>query len=226
LCVDRDLATPLEALGATLLSADGDAETSHLFATTLGKVALSLSECFPDNIFWDLDYVANALWTRACEADGKAALGAWLDALIRLHQRFGVQSEIRFRYGHDFYYGYDWVRWVDRAPDERRRIGPFERSFLTSLYDRGGELLQAIEDDEAGYPRLPHGATRNTFPWSREPRHERLLFEDLAKRELLPLAAWEIDAQPRLFEPFSDWRKARAEALSIPPNPSYAGTSA
>jgi hypothetical protein len=168
---------------------------------------------FPGNIYWDLDRLVAGL---VSEAESEAALGEALSEAETLHRMFGGHSAIRFRYVHDFLYGFDWAKWVARDPAARSRVGPFDRAFLAYTQRRGRELLELIARDDAKYHRLRDERPRNPFPFSREPEHERRLHEDLARRGLLPVESWRSDATPRWDLPFAAEREARARALSIP----------
>jgi hypothetical protein len=129
---------------AALLLADGDPPAlKAAFARGLGAVARAIARNFPDNIFWDLDFLAAGL-----VASGRRALSELDQAtelLVDVQVRYGADSPIRFRYVHDFLYGYDWARWVARAPLERQHIGPYDLAFLERMGQRAAELRDLIE---------------------------------------------------------------------------------
>ncbi len=210
LCPGRARATSLEAIGRQLF-VGVDGEVAHDVAAALAGFADAVLAAFPGNIFWDFDYVA----TRLLEArqQGRGQLSEMTERLVALQQSFGCRSAIQFRYVHDFLYGFDWARWVQKAPETRQRVGPFDVEFLRYLDRRGGELLELIADNDAKYPKLPPGEVRNPFDFPRDPQDEARLHEDLARRGLIPVEAWRFDATPRFSEPFSDLRRERAQAL-------------
>lgn len=206
---------------ATRLVALFDAHAGQLpaaaragFARGLRRVARAQLEAFPGNLFWDFDALAARIASEARThgVDGVAELTALVAALQHL---FGRETPIRFRYVHDFTYGFDWAKWVRRAPKERASVGPFDRPFLRYMWRRGHELLALIAADDAKYPRLRDERPRNPFGFSREPRDEERLFRDLAARDLLPVPAWEPAPRARWDRPFYELRAVRAEALNL-----------
>lgn len=210
-------ATPLGALGRALLPrAQGMRDgTALALARGLAATADAILEHFPDNLLWDLDALAAALLRQAGAAGERAPeeLAGAFDEVLELHALFGRATAIRFRYVHDFVYGFDWAKWVRRDPPGRRHVGPYDRVFLRSMLRRGGELLALIEADDAKYPRLRRPGARNPFTFSREPADELRLHRDLAARGLVPVEAWRLEPSPVWDRPFADAREARAAAL-------------
>jgi hypothetical protein len=188
---------------------------AHPEAAALGaaieQVSDALRENFPDNVFGDLDALAGSLARRA---DARA-IEASAARIARLQRLYGASSSIRFRYAHDFLYGYDWARWWQRDPEARAEVGPFDDAFLGYLEERGRELLALIAADDAKYPTLRHARSRNPFPFRREPADERLLLEALAREGGVPVAAWERSPRLDAARPFSALREARARALGL-----------
>jgi hypothetical protein len=128
---------------------------------------------------------------------------------------YGQQSKIRFRYVHDFMYGFDWARWVRRDPASRVEADPFGLIFLNESESRGRGILDLIEADDTWYPRLEEGVARNPFPFSREPEDELVLYRDLSARGFIPVRAWRVDATPDCSRDFDAFREARAKALGL-----------
>jgi hypothetical protein len=194
----------------------GDRPLDRAFVDGLAKVGAAQVESFPDNLFWDFDAFAASVYAQAERADDPILL---LDEVCgiacRLMALFGALSPIRFRYVHDFMYGFDWARWVARDPDGRAAVGPYDMPFLRYVFRRGHELVDLIHVDDAKYGRLEDGEHRNPFGFSREPDGERLLFEDLARRDLVPVPAWESTGRAMWDRPFAELREARAKALGL-----------
>ncbi|MEM9860069.1 MAG: hypothetical protein AAF938_00535 [Myxococcota bacterium] len=212
LAPDRTCSTPLCELAGAIGTAS-DACFRDAFADALGRVALAQLEAFPENLFWDLDALAHSMAEHARQQPNpKAALADLADQVERLQARFGSASPIRFRYVHDFIYGFDQCTWIRRGaggPDakrapagssngltptgapERHALPPFHPAFLAYQLARGEELLALIDADDQKYPRLPDGTPRNPFGFSRSPEDEARLFRTLAKEDLLPIRAWE-----------------------------------
>jgi hypothetical protein len=186
----------------------------------LTRIAQAIVENHPDNLFADLDALAATLerLDEPCRLERT-------DRIVRLHALFGQRSPIRFRYVHDFLYGFDWARWVARAPEERHAVLPYDLPFLAYLEQRGHELLALIAGDDAKYPTLRDRSSRNPFPFSREPAAEIAIHRALAERGLVPLAAWDASAAPHWNEPYASVREAQARAmgLELPPVPLRTG---
>lgn len=191
------------------LVAAGAPAAPELLAT-LREIEAASAAAFPANIFWDTELLAAEL-LRAGPGE-RAALGRQIAGLQAL---YGQATVIRFRYVHDFLYGYDWAKWIGREPEERAGVGPFAPAFIEHQERRARELEQLIADDDAVYPSLPEGQVRNPFPFSREPEAEALLLADLAAGGLLPVEAWDPAASPRWDRPYADLRVERAAALGL-----------
>lgn len=215
LCPDRQLATSLLDLGVRLRS-----EIPHgcemAFAHGMANIARAELRNFPANIFWDFDYTgASLLREAAAAADSADHLSRACGLIVELQDLFGSATEIRFRYGHDFIYGFDWAKWVRKEPQARASVGPFDLEFLTFLHQRGHELLDLIAHDDTKYPTLRTSEPRNPFEFSRDPGAEAALHESLARDGLLPVESWRIDAQPVWDKPFQRLRRERAVSLGL-----------
>ncbi len=212
----RDAPTPLADLGAGLLGGDTPGGFPLAFAESLGKIAEAQLEAFPGNLFWDFDFLAGALArTAGLGAGALAELCRIADLIVRLHVGFGGDP-VRFQYAHDFVYGFDWAKWVTKAPTERADTAPFDPVFLHALLSRAGELRDLIERDDAVYPRLRDDAPRNPFSFSREPEHEARLLQSLASSGSVPVAAWSVGGPAVWDRPFQRLRAERARDLGIP----------
>ncbi|RYE92694.1 MAG: ferrochelatase [Myxococcales bacterium] len=207
--------SPLELVEAVARSAAGapDPDRLRALAAGLAEVIGALAASFPDNIFWDLDHVAACLW----HAGGPAPTRSLARRVARLCEKFGLRSELRFRYAHDMIYGYDWARWVSREPAGRQAIGPFDPPFLDYLEQRREELLQLIASGDAKYHALASGAFRNPFGFGREPHEEARLHRELAREDLIPVKAWRLDGERRWRPPFTELRTQTARRLGLSP---------
>lgn len=177
----------------------------------LANVAAALRASFPENLFADLDALAASLARRP----SATAIEAAGDRIADLHRLFGAATSIRFRYAHDFLYGYDWARWCQRDPSARRDVGPFDDPFLDYLEQRGHELLGLIAHDDPKYPTLRQEKNRNPFPFRRDREAESRLFRQLAHDGLLPVAAWERAPVLDFTRPFAALREERAMELGL-----------
>lgn len=185
-------------------------------AEGLAAIATAQQASFPDNLCCDFDALtAHLLRSARAALDPRALLAARCGQISRLQRLYGRDTAIRFRYVHDFVYGFDWAKWVARDPDLRAGVGPFDPPFLDHLERRAHALLDLIADDDAVYHALPDEHPRNPFPFSREPAHELALHRDLAARSLVPVAAWDPDATPVWRRPFAALRAERAAALGL-----------
>ncbi len=215
----RERASSFERIGRALLPrtselADG---TAAALADGLSALATAVLDHFPENLFWDLDWLAASFLSEAAREPPRAParLAESFAAAVELHALFGRVTAIRFRYVHDFAYGFDWAKWVRRDPPARGGVGPFDLAFLHAMRARGRELLALIEQDDATYPRLAGDGARNPFAFSREPEAEAALHRDLARRGLVPVRAWTFDDPPVWDLAFAEQRVARARAMGL-----------
>lgn len=171
---------------------------------------------FPDNLLWDLEALAARQRAQALEdADPpERVCGLW-QRVADLQHVFGVHGPIRFRYIHDFVYGFDWAKWVAKDPAGRARVGPYDAAFVERMHRRGQELLSLIDAGDSKYGPLPDEAARNPFGFSREPDDELALHRRLAAEGALPVQAWARDATPDWRRPYAQLREEAAQALRI-----------
>lgn len=223
LAPDRTHARTLVALGRALLEPEAAAVTSDpeaclAFAEGLAAIALAMRDAFPLNLYGDLDHLAACLWRGAAAAPAGAVafLRQQCARVVELQHLFGCTTSIRFRYVHDFLYGFDWAKWVAREPATRACVGPFSPAFLAAMHARGHELLGVIAGGhDRRYPPLPDARARNAFGFSREPADELVLHRHLAREGLLPVEAWRLDASPRWDRPFQALRREHAARLGL-----------
>lgn len=186
------------------------------WAMALSDLVRAITKNFPENIFCDLDYVARVL-AEVAEREGHVALERRIDPLVRLHRAYGRATTIRFRYVHDFLYGYDWARWVAKDPEARRGVGPFDAAFLAYSEARAEELVQAIaRGDDPKYPPLSSETVgRNPFSFDRSPASEAALHQALSAEGSIPLAAWTETPSLVWDRPYAALREAKAKALGL-----------
>ena len=212
----------LVALGETVLPASATRAPLHdqqriAWAMAISDLARAIAREFPGNLFADLDHVASEL-RRVVAERGHVALERTIDPLVRIHRSYGKSSRIRFRYVHDFLYGFDWARWVARDPATRRGVSPYDLVFLAHIEQRALELDALVGAADPSYPPLAPGAFRNPFPFDREPPAEERLFLALAGEDLLPIRAYEANALVASADrPFTALRESRARALGLCP---------
>ncbi|MBD2778693.1 hypothetical protein [Iningainema tapete] len=211
------LTTSFVELGNFVMQTTCDYELVKSLRDTLERVLYALLQNFPDNIFWDFDFIVSSMLKQALAQEDKAEafLESFGDKIVSLMSMFGKHSEIRFRYTHDFIYGFDWAKWVQKEShcniDE-----PFSLTFLDCLLTRGQEITQLIKVDDAKYHRLAGKLYRNPFCFSREPEDERRLLLYLAQKQLIPVATWSWNACPVWNKPFHQMREQLSLKLNIP----------
>lgn len=185
-------------------------------AATASAVAESQLESFPENIFWDFDFYLASIHDEASRsADYAEHLEKVTVITVKLMRMYGQKSTIRFRYVHDFIYGFDWARWVRRGVEARVRVNPFSLDFLQQVESRGRDLLSLIEADDDVYPKLGGDGSRNPFPFFREPKDELRLYRRLAAEGCIPVEAWRVDARPDATRDFDAMRERAAQSLGI-----------
>ncbi|MEM9071062.1 MAG: ferrochelatase [Myxococcota bacterium] len=211
LAADRDRATTLTSLFETHGQRLSD-RSREAFGRGLLRAASAQLRAFPENLFWDFDALG-AHVARVAREDGPSAVTRLSALMASVQQLFGRQTHIRFRYVHDFMYGFDWAKWVAREPASRSSVPPFGIAFLDTMWRRGHELLDLIAHDDQKYPKIAGGAPRNPFGFSREPDDERRLFRDLAAQDLIPVKGWQANPSPVWDRPFQELRAERARVL-------------
>jgi hypothetical protein len=193
-----------------------DAQQVPHLASAASAVAEAQLCSFPENLFWDFDfYLASIHRDASAVSDYASYLEEVTRITVGLMTLYGQQSLIRFRYVHDFMYGFDWARWVRREPDERNGIEPFGIDFLQQTESRGRDIVNLINADDDWYPKLADGTVRNPFPFSREPEEELSLYRLLADRDCIPVQAWRIDAQADSSRDFDALREDLAASLGL-----------
>ncbi len=211
LCPERRLATTFQELFCNLRQLTDDGRILLEIGRQLYRAVDAQIVNFPQNIYWDFDYLAGVFW----RAPSIVGMGETGEKIVQLQALFGVHSPIRFCYVHDFTYGYDWARWVRKAPQARQNYSPYDRVFLDYMLQRGQEILAAIAANDPIYPQLDPAQYRNRFAFSRAPADETRLLTDLARSNTIPIQAWRFDAVPEWRLPYADLRCRRARELGI-----------
>ena len=189
-------------------------ESRQDIARGLVNLAVCSNAHFPENIFFDVRYLATWLDqnTRPC-AEARSWLSQYFLLLQELFTLFGNSTPIRFRYVHDFLYGYDWSRWIQKHPEDAQ-WHPYSLEFLHIMQRRGHEILAEIHPDHAVYPPVGEAVHRNRFAFNREPEHERALLKELAATGRLPMEAWASPAGPLATTDFHGDREQVAQGLA------------
>ncbi len=199
----RARATPLTDLVAALAAGP---EQVEVLAAALERIVRALAEHFPDNLFADLDRLAGDAARRHAQG-GTRALSAHVDLVEAIFAKFGRHGPIRFRYVHDFLYGFDWARWVRRDVRRRAGVDPYDTAFLRRMLARGDELEAEIARDGPIYGRLRGPGYRNPFRFSREPDVESRVLRAMAADGHLPVDAHEIGGAVRFDRDFEALRR-------------------
>lgn len=207
----RAHASDIDTVVRRLCADASDRFRVHAFTRAVHDVVSALAQHFPENIFCDVDYLAACMW-RAESVSDMTAIARKIEAVCR---GFGCTSALRFRYAHDFLYGFDWARWVAKAPRERASVGPFDLVFLGYLERRQGELEARIHGGDAVFGVIEPGTYRNPFCFVREPHEELELHGLLAELDLVPVKAWSPEGERRWDLPFTELRAQLADRLGL-----------
>jgi hypothetical protein len=213
----KNLMTSFTELGSLIFENTTDSQLISTIHKTLESIVYAQMQNFPENLFWDFDFMVSSMLKQAFLKGNRAVefLECFGEKMVLLTQTFGINTDIHFRYVHDFIYGFEWARWVQKDPQNRADITPFDLNFLDYLLNKGKELLQRISLNEVTYYKLSDTGYRNPFTFSREPEDERLLLTYLAKEQLIPVAAWNWNAQPVWNKPFQQMREELSLKLNI-----------
>ncbi len=188
--------------------------TSDVVATGLEQIATAIARHFPENVFADLDRIAAELEMRRAR-DGDGAALAHAERIARVHAVFGCETPLRFRYAHDFLYGFDWARWVAREPATRASIGPYDEAFLAYSVERAAELCALVATNDRKYGPLEGTEHRNPFPFRRDRDAESVLHLALAADAAVPVRAWDPGAESVWDRAFTTLREAKAHELHL-----------
>ncbi|WP_341528058.1 hypothetical protein WKK05_01510 [Nostoc sp. UHCC 0302] len=215
----KTLITSFAELGSVIAEKNSDIQIIATIQETLESIVYTQLQNFPENIFWDFDFMVNSMLRQALVAEEGTItfLKDFGEKMVSLTEMFGIKTEIRFRYVHDFMYGFEWARWVQKEPHNRAHIEPFSLIFLDYLLAKGKELLQRISHGQITCYKLCDTGYRNPFSFSREPEDEYRLLTYLAQEQLIPVAVWNWNASPVWNKPFQEMRQQLALKLNIQP---------
>ncbi|MEA5583426.1 hypothetical protein VB620_19040 [Nodularia harveyana UHCC-0300] len=215
----KTLMTSFVELEEKIAEITTDTELILALRDTLEMIISAQVKNFPENIFWDFDFLISSMVRQALIADEGAIafLECFGKKMILLIELFGIEKEIRFRYVHDFMYGFDWARWVQKEPQTRSNSGLFSLVFLDYLLMKGEKLIKHINYDQVTSYNLSNTGYRNPFDFSREPEDEHLLLTHLAQEKLIPVELWNWDTNPKWNQPFQEMRQELALKLKIKP---------
>ncbi|NEQ54064.1 MAG: hypothetical protein F6K11_28690 [Leptolyngbya sp. SIO3F4] len=194
----KGTATSFHDLGIQLLARSTDNDLLTRFCLSFLEINKAQLYHFPQNIFWDADYLFfNAYKEISAAVNQLAYLEKYTELMLKLLALFGKHSSIKFRYLHDFIYGFDWAKWVKKDIKSRKSIQPFSYNFLQIMYQRGQELELLIEQNDTKYHQLGvEQQFRNPFLFLRDPKEETSLMKQLANVDLIPIKTWEINDSP------------------------------
>lgn len=158
-------------------------------AICVSAVIESVLYHFPENIFWDFDYMAQ--WFASIKSNEE--LKENCQQICLLQKLFGRESLVYFRYSHDFLYGFDWARWITKDPQHNHNSPPYSEKFMSHLEVRSVELSALIQKGDKDYFSNEDKKFRNPFKFDRKPQEETLLFTKLAAENDLPFQPWETN---------------------------------
>jgi hypothetical protein len=213
----KTLATSFVELGSLVTEKTNDIQLITFLQNSLERIISAQLHNFPENIFWDFDFLVSSMLRQALVADDAVEfLKCFGNKVVSLLELCGVKTKIRFRYVHDFMYGFEWARWVQKEPETRANEEPFSLVFLDYLLVKGEEILQLICHGKANHYKPCKKGYRNPYCFSREPEDERRMLSYLAVNQLIPVTAWNWNAQPVWNKPFQELREQLSLKLNIP----------
>ncbi|NCN10043.1 MAG: hypothetical protein GW938_09390 [Leptospira sp.] len=221
LCPDKKYATPIKKLiEQEQENFETDADINNWIDFCHKLIEESVSN-FRENIFWDFDFLIHSLVIEYKVSSIKQEfIENRKEKIKSIFRLFGSKSLIRFKYLHDFLYGYDWYKWQTQSQESSNELKPFGDSFLNYIESRGKELIELIERNDTNYPALENEESRNPFYFSRDKEEETLLWKSLAKDNLIPIPSWQRKIPISLSHNFSEIRNQRAIDLQITSNQS------
>ncbi|BAZ42450.1 hypothetical protein NIES4101_84190 [Calothrix sp. NIES-4101] len=212
---DRDLITSFQEIGNLVSEKTCNQQIIDCLYHTIEIILSAQLENFPENIFWDFDLMVLHMLEQSLSAEDGAIvfLDSFGQKIVDLMNIFGCRGKIRFRYVHDFMYGFDWARWVKKDPENRSHVQPFNPIFLDYLLAKGEEILNLVRVEDKRYHHISRGRFRNSFCFPRNPEDEYRLLTYLADSNMIPVAAWNWNTYPIWDKPFDEMREQAALAI-------------
>lgn len=191
----------------------------NFYENVVIEICNSIQDNFPQNIFYDLDYLFYQILqeSKTSEIGFEPKLNEFQNSLNSIFTIFGIHSSVKFRYIHDFIYGYDWLKWTLEKKGSQEIESPLGEPFLNYITNRGKELENLIEGNDKNYPVL-NEPFRNPFLFVRSTQEEEILHSNLSIDHLIPLEAWNLFAIPKSDKNYSEIRTKRALELGIDRN--------
>lgn len=211
LAPSKETITPFVTLGEQQIHQGLDSSLLNTAITGFCSIVDSQIYHFPDNIFWDFDYLFNEIFT--FRDVNKCA--NYCKTIGELQKGYGIHSKIRFQYMHDFTFGFDWARWVAKDPGARKKVKPLDEKFLSYLDQRLTELLDLIACNDKKYPELKNEAPRNPYQFARTPEAEKKLHLALAAKGLIPVEAWKSKPESKWDQDYTGIREKLSGELEL-----------
>ncbi|XMO23779.1 hypothetical protein ACKZJ7_13805 [Leptospira sp. 'Mane'] len=185
-------------------------------AEAVSEIVHGVMDHFPENIFWDFDYIVWKIIENAIrsESDFERSIDLTKENFLNIFSIFGRHSTIKFRYIHDFIYGYDWLKWMLEKKRPGDNPDPYGFDFLDYISLRGVEMISLIKENDKNYPEL-NGAYRNPFLHSRSDEDEIILMTDLALTGNIPIEAWNQQTNLKWDRNYSLIRHERSKQMGI-----------
>jgi hypothetical protein len=219
LCPSKACASRFSEIEKSLTDISLTEADLDLLCDSVERIIRTVVVHFPENIFWDFDFMIYRLAYNAKnnEYAFRDSLAVFTEKLVNIFSIFGANSPIKFRYIHDMIYGFDWLKWMLEKKEPKEDMDPYGMDFLNYIHARGLELIALIDKNDTDYPELD-GNYRNPFLFSRSTSEEILLHKNLSDSSLLPIEAWNKDFMPKCDKNYSLIRLQRSKEMGISKN--------
>ncbi|TGN14038.1 hypothetical protein [Leptospira ilyithenensis] len=219
LCPAKNQVTRFEEIGNQISDLLQNETNWKYSAEVTSKIVHSVMDHFPENIFWDFDYMIMKIVNNSIdpEQDFLQSMSLTAGKILNIFSIFGKNSAIKFRYIHDFIYGYDWLKWILEKKQPGDETDPYGVCFLDYIGHRGMEMISLVGKNDTNYPEL-NGEYRNPFLFSRSDEDEINLLTNLARSGNIPIEAWDRYANPKSDRNYSKIRLERSEQMGIQRN--------
>jgi hypothetical protein len=218
-------ASSFSSIGRDLLEMTDHGEIVKTVGVHLTRIIEAQFIHFPENIFWDFNTLAGYMVQQAEDVYQETAgseyddtfrfINLYTSMVIKLWAKFGKHSTIRFRYVHDFIYGFDWAKWVAQSPKERSNIHPLSMRYMKRMMERGEELQHLIARNDEEYHQLSGDEYRNPFAFHRHADEEMTTLKMLAQQDYIPLKSWLYNTTPAWNKEYATIRTQTALDLGF-----------